>query len=207
MRDRIKTSGNGNSIRSSVKMHRATATVFTALLIAVLAAFFLPFGTSLAAEDKEPVVPANRDSSRGSTSFITATDTGYTLGYVEGDKLFVIEMNSSFAVTAEKSIDLELPKWGGFYAAEDAYYVAVGKRGVAYEDVAVRVIKYDKNWNRLGAADFPWNDSFYVSYPFDKSDAKMTERNGKLYLTAGYSGYGYGEGSFTIEIDEEETEE
>lgn len=49
---------------------------------------------------------------------------------------------------------MELNIWGGFYVGSNAYYLVEGKNNTAENTAAevIRVIKYDKNWNRLGVA-------------------------------------------------------
>lgn len=44
--------------------------------------------------------------------------------------------------------------WGGFYAGNNGYYLAEGVSNTDESDTAevIRVIKYDKDWNRIGAA-------------------------------------------------------
>lgn len=49
---------------------------------------------------------------------------------------------------------MELPLWGGFYAGSDGYYLVEGQTNNKENDSAevIRVIRYDTNWKRTGAA-------------------------------------------------------
>ncbi|MFR5149252.1 MAG: hypothetical protein ACLTER_06740 [Ruminococcus sp.] len=67
---------------------------------------------------------------------------------------------------------MELPLWGGFYAGSDGYYLVEGQNNTAEDNSAevIRVIRYDTNWNRSGAASITSNPDLFggeVRYPFD----------------------------------------
>lgn len=53
----------------------------------------------------------------------------------------------------KREIPMELPYWGGFYAADDAYYIVTGQENPeeSSEVECFRVTKYDHSWNRLGS--------------------------------------------------------
>ena len=102
--------------------------------------------------------------------------------------------NSSLQITGRKEIAMELPLWGGFYAGSDGYYLIEGQNNTAEDDSAevIRVIRYDTNWKRSGAASITSNPDLFggqVRYPFDYSCVEVTENNGKLFIVTGHEGY------------------
>lgn len=89
---------------------------------------------------------------------------------------------ASGAWTGSKTIPLELEKCGGFYESGENYFLAFGQDNMEEDSgkTVYRVVKYDKNWNRLGAADIS-NCCTTVPYDFTSHTA-MVEKNGILIL-------------------------
>lgn len=81
-----------------------------------------------------------------------------------------------------KTIPFELSTCGGFYEGPDNYYLAFGEDNMEENDskTVYRVVKYDKSWGRLGAADI---SNCYTTAPYDFSrHTAMAEENGTLVL-------------------------
>ena len=149
-------------------------------------------------EDSEPypVPDDNLVVYRIEEGFLTITDNGYERVYYDYDTSMVrIEMyDAEFNKTGGLSIPMELSYWGGFYSDSDFNFLVEGEANEDENDDAevVRVIKYDKNWNRLGAASITRNLSLFggdVRYPFDSLSVKMAEKDGILYIVTGREGY------------------
>lgn len=168
------------------------------VLIALLIITMLPVSAS--AEDKPgitPVVENNISYTAFLNTYLAATDDGYmrVFGDEENEKKIIVEYyDDSFEIKSRKTIPLELKYWGGFYKGADAYYVAEGTDNESEIDSAevIRIIKYDKNWNKLGAASITGNTEIFggqVRYPFYSYCTEMTEYNGTLYLVTGHEGY------------------
>lgn len=92
------------------------------------------------------------------------------------------------------TVPIELPIWGGFYAGKDAYYIVEGQNNEAEDNSAevIRVIKYDKNWKRLGAAAVTSDPNRFggeVRYPFDVGNVSIAEAGGNLFIATGHEGY------------------
>ena len=84
--------------------------------------------------------------------------------------------------TGTKTIPLELETCGGFYEGPENYYLAFGQNNMEESagKTVYRVVKYDKSWNRLGAADI---SDCYTTVPFDfTSHTAMAEKDGTLIL-------------------------
>lgn len=149
-----------------------------------------------------------------SNSELVATDDGYMRVYYDGKKNICIEYyDHDFQILRKQSLDMELDIWGGFFAGSDAYYIVEGQNNEAENDSAevIRVLKYDKNWNKQGVANIPGNPSMFggqVRYPFDYGCVEMEEYDGMLYIVTGHEGYvdpQYGQGHqgfLIIEIQE-----
>ena len=134
------------------------------------------------------------------SSYLIATESGYERVYYDGDKVRMETYDKLFNRIGGKNFDLELELWGGFYAGTDAYYFVEGQKNYAQNNNAevIRVIKYDKNWNRKGAASIKSNPELAgggVRLPFHWGSVQMTEKNSTLYVVTGHEGYLRGDGT------------
>ena len=73
--------------------------------------------------------------------------------YTEYKTVYIEYYDEKLNILSKKSIEPELPIWGDFYAAKEAYYLVEGQRNPDCKDgtEVVRIIKYDKNWKRVGS--------------------------------------------------------
>lgn len=71
------------------------------------------------------------------------------------DGLLVEYYDRSFRLTGSRMVAPELPLYGGFYAAEDGYFLVTGQDNpLESADLPViRVTRYDQDWNRTGRAE------------------------------------------------------
>ena len=125
--------------------------------------------------------------------YLVTTSNGYMRVIYDGENVVAEEYDSSFNLLKKGKVSMELPVWGGFFKGSDAYYLVEGqynKDGVDDTEV-VRIIKYDFDWNRIGAGSIyakkGWE--YEIRYPFDHSCVNMTEVDGKLYVATGRQGY------------------
>lgn len=147
-----------------------------------------------AANTMLPKAAYNIQVSLRKKSELVVTDDGYMRIYYDGTKIGIEYYDESFQIQSKKFLEMELNTWGGFYASEDAYYIVEGQSNTAESDTAevIRVIRYDKNWNRIGAAKITGDPDRFggqVRYPFDYGCVEMTECNGMLYIVTGHEGY------------------
>ena len=170
------------------------------ILIMLLAVCCFFSGTTLfsrSAEAAASILPTASDNlSVGlrSKSELVATSGGYMRVFYDGSKVGIEYYDDSFNIKSKRSVAMELPIWGGFYAGSDAYYLVEGQNNTDENDAAevIRVIKYDANWNKKGTAKITGNPSLFggeVRYPFDCGCVEMTEYNGTLYIVTGHEGY------------------
>ena len=95
--------------------------------------------------------------------------------------LLVEDYSSSFQLLSSQYISLEMDRWGTFYAGKDYNFIIVGQDN-PNEDAnteVIRVIKYDKNWKRLGAASLR---GVNTTVPFDGGTVRCDEYNGYLFV-------------------------
>ena len=137
-----------------------------------------------------------------SEAYLTKLNNGYMRVFYNDGKIGIEYYDNEFNLTKSGNLDMELSMWGGFYAGSDGYYIAEGKSNTGENDSAevIRIIHYDKNWNRVGAASITGNTALFggeVRYPFKGGSGSMCEYGNKLYLTTGHEGYvdeAYGQG-------------
>ena len=101
--------------------------------------------------------------------------------------------DSSFRLISSVDLDMELDLWGGFYAGEDYNFVIFGQENPSENDNAevIRVVKYDKDWNRLGQASLRGANT---TIPFDAGSVRCDEYNGYLYVRTSHEMYQSGDG-------------
>ena len=112
--------------------------------------------------------------------------------YSEGDNLIRVECiggqiivekySSDFKLLSSRRLASDLAQpWGGFFAGKDYNFVIVGKKNKAENNRAdvVTVIKYDKDWNRLGQAVLRGANTIE---PFSFGSLRCAEYNGMLYV-------------------------
>lgn len=155
-----------------------------------------------------------KTATRLKRSYLVPNASGYMRVSFDNErkKIWIEDYNDKFMITSKCSLDLELDLWGGFYAGDDAYYIAEGQNNTEENNnkEVIRIIKYDHNWKRLGAASIKRDRVVAensVRYPFDASSCDMIEHKGKLYLVSGHEGYvdpKYGQGHqgfLMVEVD------
>ena len=146
---------------------------------------------------------------RGQTdeSYLIKKENGYMKVQAGDDiKGFVVEyFDNNFTRTAKKSIQTELPIWGGFYEHNNYYYVCTGQyNGKESDQVEVyRITKFDKNWKRLASAGF-YGENTYV--PFESGNCRFAAVGDQLIVHTCHTMYDLGDGlhhqsNHTIQVD------
>ncbi len=89
--------------------------------------------------------------------------------------------DSGFRYLSGQIIPMELPIWGGFFAGQDYNFLVEGQNNEAESDSTevIRVIKYDKSWNRIGSAGLYGANTLE---PFSFGSLRMAEYGGELYI-------------------------
>ncbi len=121
-------------------------------------------------------------SGKATESFLYANPSGgLTRVELIGSKYVVEDYSSSFQLLNSRSISIELPRCGGFFAGQDYNFLIYGQRNPNESDSTevVRVVKYDKNWNRLGQASVYGANTVD---PFNGGAVRCAESGGMLYI-------------------------
>lgn len=110
------------------------------------------------------------------------------------DKQVVAEdYSSDFALLASRTLPMELPLWGGFFAGADFNFLLFGQTNSAETDSAevLRIVRYDKSWNRLDSASVYGANTLT---PFSFGTARMAEADGVLYIHTCHTMYKLSDG-------------
>ena len=134
-------------------------------------------------------------------SYLSELKNGnYAAVSYSGGKVSVKRYNAGLSNCLEtKTIDAELPLFGGYFCGENYNFLVFGQKNSDESDEVevIRVVKYDKNWSRLGA--------------FDAGSLRMTETDGKLYIHTCHTMYksddGYNHQANMVFVIDQETGE
>ena len=134
-------------------------------------------------------------------SYLFANEDG-TFNRVEsiGDSIYSEIYSSDYRYQSGKRIKLELNRFGGVYRTNDAYYVMEGSNNTDMESNVpeFRVIKYDRNWNKLASNDL--TDANTIN-PYKSGSCRFAEENGMLYVYTCHVMYGGHQASVIMKID------
>ncbi len=144
-----------------------------------------------------PTAPENNE--------LVPTSNGYMRVVVEDTDVTVEYYDRRFTILSQKKIPVELDFAEKFYAGKDYYFIAFGHidNDIDADAEVVRIVKYDRNWNRLGAASFtagPGRDMNRSFKPFSNSNTDMVELDGTLYVVAGEADSHQGLVRYNIDI-------
>lgn len=119
-------------------------------------------------------------------SFATRNELDERLEAV--DKLVIEKYNADFEVKSIQYVTPELPVFGGFYSNADFYYMVYGQENEEESDdvEVIRVVKYDKNWNRISSASVYGANT---KVPFKAGNLQITECGEYLYLHTAHTMY------------------
>lgn len=142
-----------------------------------------------AAADLSPAVSSNVNKHDYFANYGATVDSylyenpagGLTRVEYLGDRVIVEDYSSAFALQSSRTILVELPLWGGFFAGAQYNFLIFGQRNPAEQnDVEViRVVKYSKDWKRLGQTSVRGANT---TIPFDAGSLRCAEADGVLYI-------------------------
>ena len=161
--------------------------------------------------DPKPVADTARDSSETLSPMksLNAQRQNYPYAwaqplnsglYAEGDLLTRVEYNSADGIVAveqynaagklqwKKTIQPELPLWGGFYAGKDYNFLVYGQSNMTENNGAevFRVVRYTKNWHRVDDARIYGGNT---SIPFEAGSLRMAQSGDFLYVHTAHQMY------------------
>lgn len=118
----------------------------------------------------------------GSTvnTYLEKTSGGWQAVLVD-DAVHIIDFDQNWNQKSEKTLDYELPVFGAYYAGEKYNYLVYGQNGASAGTEIYRVVKYDKNFNRLAALSVSYEDC-YTRIPFDAGNVSVAENGNQLVV-------------------------
>ena len=168
-------------MKGNHRFHRMGAWACTAaLVLSLLPASSLAAGT--------PAVSKNihkNDYTTWSapvTSYLYENEAGgLTRVEYTGGQVVIENYSGDFSFQSSQTISPELPLWGGFYAGKTYNFLIFGQKNPSESNSTevIRVVKYDKDWNRLGAASLKGANT---TVPFDAGSLRCDEYGGYLYI-------------------------
>ena len=107
--------------------------------------------------------------------------------YMDG-KIIVEDYSDTLIPQASRSIPVELPLWGGFFSGKRFNFLMFGQENTTESDSSevVRVVKYSKDWVRLGSASLYGANT---SIPFAAGSLRCVEAEGMLYIRTSHTMY------------------
>ena len=187
-----------------IRMKKITRKIVAMIVVLALVFSGMPQGMKSsvkAAEGLMPLAYNNLGSMSDVDEFVAlvATSTGYVRVFPTYDSdtkvmnLYAEDYDKEFNILSRKEIPIELSWYMGFHASEDAYFVAYCQNNTEEDDSkeVYRVVKYSKDWERLGSCSLTGNKNFgqQIRYPYDAGTFDINEQNGKLYFACGHQGY------------------
>lgn len=116
------------------------------------------------------------------TSYLYENEQGgVTRVEYTGGAVVVEDYDGAYNLTSSRSIQPELPVWGGFFAGRDANFLIFGQNNPSQSNSAevIRVVKYSKDWQRQGQASLKGANT---TVPFDAGSLRCDEYGGYLYI-------------------------
>ncbi len=127
--------------------------------------------------------------------------------HLPSGNILVDTYSYDYVLESSLTIEPELPLWGGFYAGEEYNFLIFGQENAeeSAQTESIRIVKYSKNWVRLGQASV-YGDN--ISLPFYAGSLRCAEYGGMLYVNTCRKEYTSADGgnrqsNFTIHVDEE----
>lgn len=89
--------------------------------------------------------------------------------------------DSEYQLLTSRTIANELPIFGGFYSGAQYNFLVFGQENRDESDAAevIRVVMYDKDWNRLGQTSLNGGNTYS---PFEAGSLRFAENDGRLYI-------------------------
>lgn len=117
------------------------------------------------------------------TSYIL-NNNDKTISVIEANNVVTVETyDEKYILTAKKSIEYELPLFGGFYSGKDYNYIAFGQDNSEENNnkEVIRIVRYDKSFKRIDSVSIKGGES-YTIIPFSAGAGRMAENGNTLVL-------------------------
>lgn len=114
-------------------------------------------------------------------SYLFANSDG-SIGAIDiRDRVNIETYDMKYNHISSKSIDFELPIFGAFYSGNNYNYIVYGQENREEDDnkEVIRIVKYNKDFKRVGSASVRGGESFTI-VPFYASSGEMAEKGNEL---------------------------
>ena len=117
-----------------------------------------------------------------------------TKTYEDHRKLVVDSYDAEFKKTGTRQLEIEMDEIGGFYYGQDYNFIVFGQDNTEQSDSkeVLRVVKYSKDWQRLGAASI--RNVGVSDVVGQHGNRAFAECNGMLYIHSGRATYTLNDG-------------
>ena len=162
-----------------------------AIILSALVAFSTMVLNPSAAQFKGYSVTTSNSSPRILSTLTTRwSDTKNSYMYIDGENYVIVNIRNNISVTvytkdfnvvSEKTLELELPVWGGFYSGTTYNYMVFCQNNTeesTTKDV-FRITKYDKNFNKISHTSIIGSQC-NTTIPFDAGSVSMAESGNEL---------------------------
>ena len=124
-------------------------------------------------------------------SYLTETDSGFLrVEYISGDSYVIEEYDRELRFLSGRTVSFDpgFSLWGGFFAGERYNFVVLGQPNPGENEKAevLRLIRYDKNWNRLGETGLY---GLNTTDPFHAGSLRFSENDGVLWIHTAHQLY------------------
>ena len=113
-------------------------------------------------------------------TYLDKTDSGWQ-AVVEDGEIHIIDFDQNWNQMSERTLEYELPIFGAYYSGETYNYLIFGQKGTENGTEIYRIVKYDKEFNRLGSVSIPY-ESCYTRVPFDKGNVSVAESGNQMVV-------------------------
>ena len=105
-----------------------------------------------------------------------------------GDELVVEYYDKNFKFRTGKTIELELPLYGGVYMSTDYNFLVVGQTNMDEDDSreVFRIIRYTKDWKKVDHASIYGSNT---TVPFDAGSCRFARSGNVLYIRTAHEMY------------------
>jgi len=168
---------------------------FLSLILALLMVLSLLPGAAMAA-DGGPVKSSNANRNNYTSYYAYPINSylyenpsgGLTRVEYINNQVVIEDYDSSFHYLSGRTITPELPLWGGFFAGKDCNFLIYGQKNPNEDNnvEVIRVVKYDKDWNRLGQASLKGAST---TVPFNSGSLRCDEYGGYLFIRTCHTMY------------------
>ena len=114
-------------------------------------------------------------------TYLEKTGSGWQAVLADGNTIHIIDFNEDWEQISERQTEYELSEFGGYFSGEKYNFLVFGQQGSSDGTEIYRIIKYDKDFNRLDALSIPYEDC-YTNIPFAYGGSSIAENGNELTI-------------------------